>query len=90
MKIVQVEVSLRVTLHRGAPFVESRARLLGDGEGPIPWGKVLVTRTPILPPGASDEEVKARTERELLDDDAGRHSEALRKDAVQVAGRSRI
>jgi uncharacterized protein YecA (UPF0149 family) len=40
--------------------------MVGGGDGPLA-GKILVTRTPILPPGASKELIEAATERELLD-----------------------
>jgi hypothetical protein len=58
-----------VTIYRGAPYVESRARPVGGGGGPIPEGKILVLRTPILCVGASDAEIERLTERELVDDD---------------------
>lgn len=64
----KVEMSLGVTLHNGKPVIEMRARALEDG-GPIPKGKILVSRTPILPPGASEEEIEAATEETLVDDD---------------------
>lgn len=64
----RVEMSLGVTVHEGSPVIEMRARPLGDG-GPIPKGKILVSRTPILPPGASEEEIAASTREELIDDD---------------------
>ena len=63
-----VEMTLGITFQSGVPFIESRARAVGDGT-PIPKGKILVMRTPILPPGASEEETEALTERMLVDDD---------------------
>lgn len=53
------EVSIGVTIRAGAPFIETRARLAG--------GKIGILRTPILPPGANDEQVEALTEREVVD-----------------------
>ena len=60
-----VSVTMTVTFRDGRPVIESRLQPLGDCRGPIPKGKVLVLRTPILPPGASDEQVRAATVRKL-------------------------
>jgi SEC-C motif len=68
MDEANVELAVGVTIHKGRPVIESRARALG-AEGPIPEGKILVMRTPILPPGASEDDIEALTERELIDDD---------------------
>lgn len=64
-----VEMSIRVTTRDGVDYVESRARGVGR-RSPIPKGKVLVSRTPVLPPGASEEEILALSEEELIDDDS--------------------
>lgn len=64
-----VEITMGVTFHRGKPFIESRARAVEGAQGPLPKGKILVVRTPILPSGASDADIQALTERELVDDD---------------------
>jgi hypothetical protein len=59
-------VTMRVIFHRGEPYVESRCRPVGDGEGgPVPKGKILVLRKPLLAPDDDD----SRTESELIDDD---------------------
>jgi SEC-C motif len=63
-----VEISVCVTFHKGQPFIESRARAVGN-DAPLPEGKILVLRTPILPPGTSLDAIEALTERELVDDD---------------------
>lgn len=63
-----VEITMGITIHKGQPFIESRARAVGR-EAPLPQGKMLVVRTPILPPGASREDIEALTEQELVDDD---------------------
>ncbi|HXV63169.1 MAG TPA: hypothetical protein VEK15_20890 [Vicinamibacteria bacterium] len=60
-----VSMTMTVTFHEGRPFIESRLRPLDDRNGPIPKGKMLVLRTPILPPGASEQEIRAATERKL-------------------------
>jgi hypothetical protein len=56
-----IEFAMRIATHRGAPYIESRARV-GSTK------KTLVLRTPILPPGASRDEIEAKTERELIDE----------------------
>lgn len=59
-------VTMRVILHRGEPYIESRCRPLGDEDGgPVPQGKILVLRTPLLT--APDDDTG--TESELIDDD---------------------
>ena len=50
------------------PFIETRARVIRSADASLPEGKVFVLRTPILPPGASDEEVRASTTMQILDD----------------------
>lgn len=65
----RVEMSTGVVEIDGVPYVESRARALGP-KGPIPKGKVLVSRTPILPGEPSEEEIRALTHEELIDDDS--------------------
>jgi hypothetical protein len=58
--------SVRIVLHDGQPYIESRLRPVDDAaDGSIPKGKILVVRTPLLRPGASEDE----TESELVDDD---------------------
>ena len=53
------DIEIGVTIRNGAPFIETRARLEG--------GKIGILRTPILPPGAPDEQIQALTEREVVD-----------------------
>lgn len=60
-----VSVTMSVTFRDGRPVIESRFRPIGNCPTPIPKGKVLVLRTPIFPPGASDEQIRAATERWL-------------------------
>ena len=69
MKKPSVHLTTRITLDKDKSFIESRVSPFGASEGPIPNGKVLVIRMPILPPGASDDEIKAKTEQKLVDDD---------------------
>ena len=61
-------VTLRIRYTNGRPFIETRARSLGKPAELIPRGKVLVVRTPVLPPGASEEAVRRGT-RMLIEDD---------------------
>jgi hypothetical protein len=69
MKKPSVHLTTRVTVDKNKPFIESRVFPFGEAGGPIPKGKILVIRMPILPPGASDEEIKAQMEQRLIDDD---------------------
>ena len=59
--------TVRIVLHKGEPYIESRLRAIdADAEdGPIPKGKILVLRTPLLTPGSGEDD----TESELIDDD---------------------
>ena len=61
--------TVRIVLHEGEPYIESVLRLRAidaDAEdGPIPKGKILVLRTPLLTPGSGEDD----TESELIDDD---------------------
>ncbi len=59
--------TVRIVLHKGEPYIESRLRAIdADAEdGPIPKGKILILRTPLLTPGSGEDD----TERELIDDD---------------------
>jgi hypothetical protein len=62
----QTHASVSIVLHNGEPCIESRLRAVDDeADGPIPKGKILVMRTPLLTPGSGEED----TERELIDDD---------------------
>jgi hypothetical protein len=57
--------TVRLVLYDGQPYIESRMRPVdGDADGPIPKGKILVVRTPLLSPESRDD-----TESELIDDD---------------------
>ena len=56
--------SVRIVWRDGQPYIESRLRALdGTLDGPIPKGKILVLRTPLIS-GASEDETS-----ELVDDD---------------------
>lgn len=70
-KDANLQMTTRVTFEDGAPFIETRVAPLAGVPGPIPAGKVLIVRTPILPPGASEAEVRERMEERLIDDDGG-------------------
>ena len=57
--------TVRLVIYRGQPYIESRLRPIDpDEDGPIPKGKILVMRTPLLTPESDDD-----TESELIDDD---------------------
>ncbi len=66
MTKTESHATVRIVLQDGEPYIESRLRAVDDAEdGPIPKGKILVLRTPLLTPGTSE----AETESELIDDD---------------------
>jgi len=66
MTKTESHATVRIVLQDGEPYIESRLRAVDDAEdGPIPKGKILVLRTPLLMPGSSE----AETESELIDDD---------------------
>jgi hypothetical protein len=68
MKQSEVCVTLGVRFDGEDPFIETRARVIRSADASLPEGKVFVFKTPILPPGASDEEVRALTTMQVLDD----------------------
>ena len=51
------------------PYIVTRARVIRGEHPELPPGKVMVTRMPILPPGASDAEIEEATTTEIVDDD---------------------
>lgn len=67
MTLPNLQVSLCVRRLEGGPVIETRARAIGAG-CPIPEGKVLVVRTPILPPNATEARIRAGVTMQLVDD----------------------
>ena len=66
MSQMESHVTIRVVLRDGEPYLESRFRPVDAGEDrPIPEGKILVLRAPLLKSGKGDAEI----EKELIDDD---------------------
>ena len=61
-------VTSGVRFDAGDPFIETRARVIRSADESLPQGRVFVFKTPILPPGASDEEVRASTTIQILDE----------------------
>jgi hypothetical protein len=51
------------------PYIETRARVIRGEHPDLPAGKVMVMRTPILPPGASEEEIREASTTEIVDAD---------------------
>ena len=50
------------------PYIESRARVIQGSDPDLPAGKVMVVRTPILPPGAAEEDIRRASTTEIIDD----------------------
>jgi hypothetical protein len=63
-----VEATLTVRYLETGPVVETRARAIAAGS-PIPRGKLLVLRVPILPPGTSEARTRTGIETLIVDDD---------------------
>lgn len=71
MKKPIVDTTFSVNVEGGTPFIESRARVIsGELEG-LPKGKIMVRKTPLLPPGASDEDYRRAATMEIVDDEGG-------------------
>ncbi len=64
-----VSTECKVHHEEETPYVETRARVISSPDGALPEGKVLIMKTPILPPGATDEEIRASTTMEIVDDE---------------------
>ena len=68
MKESAVCVTSGIKFEGEEPYIETRARVIHSAHQSLPEGRVLVVRTPILPPGASDEEIRAATTTEIIYD----------------------
>jgi hypothetical protein len=62
-----VHVTFGVNFDGETPYIESTARVIEGELDELPKGKIMVTRTPILPPGASEEDHRKATTTEILD-----------------------
>ena len=62
-----VHVTFGVNSEGETPYIESTARVVEGELAELPKGKVMVTRTPILPPGASEEDHREATKTETVD-----------------------
>jgi hypothetical protein len=69
MKKPLFDTTLKVNFDGDIPFIETRARVIRGTDPELPAGKVMVMRTPILPPGASEEEYRVASTTEIVDDD---------------------
>ena len=67
MKKSEVCVTSGVRFDAENPFIETRARVIRSADASLPEGRVFVFKTPIPPPGTSDEEVRASTTMQILD-----------------------
>jgi hypothetical protein len=64
------DTTVKINVDEGTkmPYIETRARVIRGEDPNLPAGKVMVTRTPILPPGASEEEIRRASTTEIVDD----------------------
>jgi hypothetical protein len=61
------DATVKVNFDGETPFIETRARVIRGEDPSLPAGKIMVMRTPILPPGASDEEIREASTKEILE-----------------------
>lgn len=67
MKSSYICTSCKVNFDNRTPYIETRARVIRSQKDGLPEGRVVVYRTPILPPGATDDEIRAATTTEIID-----------------------
>jgi hypothetical protein len=67
MEKAWVDMMLKVDMDGDTPYIESRSRVISGEDPELPAGKVMVMRTPILPPGASEEDYRNATTTEIVD-----------------------
>lgn len=68
MRKSEVCVTSGVQFDGEDPFIETRARVIRSADASLPEGRVFVFKTPIMPPGSSDEDIRAFTTMQILDD----------------------
>jgi len=69
MKSSFICTTCKVKFDNRTPYIETRVRVIRSQESGLPEGKVVIYKTPILPPGATDEEVRAATTTEIIDNE---------------------
>ncbi len=69
MKSSFICTTCKVNYDNKIPYIETRARVIRSHRNGLPEGKVVIYRTPILPPGATDDEVRAATTTEVIDNE---------------------
>ena len=62
-----VDTTFTVNFDAETPYIETRARVIRGEDPSLPAGKVMVTRTPILPAGATLEEIREASTTEIVD-----------------------
>ncbi len=65
MKKSLVDATFKLDFDRETPYIETRTRVISGKDPELPAGKVMVRRTPLLPPGASEEDYKKATTTEI-------------------------
>jgi len=66
MKKALVDLTCKVDFDGETPYVETRSRVISGEDPELPAGTVRVTRTPLLPPGASEEDYRKATTAETV------------------------
>ena len=66
MKKALVDMTFKVEFDGEAPYVETRSRVISGEDPELPVGTVRVMRTPLLPPGASEEDYRKATTAETV------------------------
>ena len=69
MKSSFICTTCKVKFDNRTPYIETRVRVIRSQESGLPEGKVVIYRTPILFPGATDDEVRAATTTEVIDNE---------------------
>ena len=69
MKSSFICTTCKVNFDNRTPYIETRVRVIRSQRDGLPEGKVVIYKTPILPPGATDEEVRAATTSEVVDNE---------------------
>jgi hypothetical protein len=69
MKSSYICTSCKVNFNKRTPYIETRVRVIRSQTDGLPEGKVVVYRTPILPPGATDDEIRAATTSEIIENE---------------------
>ena len=67
MRRTEVAVTTGVRFYGENPFIETKARVIHSADSSLPEGRVFIFKTPILPPGATEAEIRASTKMQVFD-----------------------